>query len=86
MISKTIPKISVGKTQGSTLSSTRKEIWFILDAYGKDLTLPKRLFQDLKRHSYLASLISERLFLLRNELRRTQFEANALDTGRAEGK
>jgi hypothetical protein len=56
----------------------------LLDAYGKDLTLPKRLFQSLKRHSYLASLISERLFLLRNELRRAQFEANSSEVERAE--
>jgi hypothetical protein len=55
----------------------------LIDAYGKDLTLPKRLFQSLKRHSYLASLISERLLLLRNEFRRARFEANASEVGRA---
>jgi hypothetical protein len=47
-----------------------------------DLTLPKRLFQSLKRRSYLASLISERLYLLRYELHKAEFEAHALETGR----
>jgi hypothetical protein len=54
-----------------------------LDAYEKSLTLPKRLFQSLKRHSYLASLISERLFLLREELHRARFKANFPDIGKA---
>jgi hypothetical protein len=53
-----------------------------LDAYANDLTLPKRLFQSLKRRSYLASLISERLYLLRYELHKAEFEAHALETGR----
>lgn len=56
----------------------------ILDAYEKDLTLPKRLFQSLKRHSYLANLISERLFLLRTELNKVQFVARASAIGSVE--
>lgn len=48
-----------------------------LDAYEKDYTLLKRLFQRFKQHSYLASLISERLFLLRTDLQKTQLEAHA---------
>jgi len=55
------------------------------DAIGKSLTLPKRLFHSLKRHSYLASLISERLYLLRYELHKAEFEGHALGTGRGEG-
>lgn len=47
------------------------------DAYAKSLTFPKQLFLMLKRHSYLANLISERLYLLQSELRKEQFEARA---------
>jgi len=56
-----------------------------LDAQGTRSTLPKRLFHSLKRHSYLASLISERLYLLRYELHKAEFETHALGTGRVEG-
>jgi hypothetical protein len=48
----------------------------LLDAYEKDMTLSRKLFQSLKSKSYLASLISERLFLLRQQFHRAQFEAN----------
>ena len=48
----------------------------LLDAYESSLTLPKRLFQSLKRHSYLASLVSERWFLLKEMLWRARFEEN----------
>jgi hypothetical protein len=46
----------------------------LVDAYDSSLTLPKRLFQALKRHSYLASLVSERWFLLKQMLARERFE------------
>jgi hypothetical protein len=55
-----------------------------LDAYGASLTLPKRLLQSLKRHSYLANMISERLFLLRNQLHKADFETRASDAGAVE--
>jgi hypothetical protein len=55
-----------------------------LDAYEQNLTLPKQLFQSLKQNSYLASLISERLFLLREELHRAWFKANFADAAKAE--
>lgn len=55
-----------------------------LDIYEKDLTLTKRLFQTLKRRSYLASLISERVFLLRTELHEARFEARDGEIGRVE--
>jgi hypothetical protein len=40
-----------------------------LDSYEKSLTLPKKIFQSIKHYSYLASLVSERLYLLRYQLR-----------------
>lgn len=40
----------------------------VIDEYERSLTLPKRVFQFVKQKSYLASLISERLYLLRLEL------------------
>ena len=46
----------------------------LVDAYDSGLTLPKRFFQALKRHSYLASLVSERWFLLKQLLSRARFE------------
>jgi hypothetical protein len=41
----------------------------LLDGYARGLTLPKRLFQFAARHSYLASLISQRVYLLRLQSR-----------------
>ena len=41
----------------------------VLDNYEKSFTLPKKIFQFVKRHSYLASLVSERLYLLKYQLR-----------------
>ncbi|GJL64150.1 MAG: hypothetical protein NPIRA04_28040 [Nitrospirales bacterium] len=35
----------------------------LFDAYRNDMTLLKKMFQSLKRHSYLASLLSERMYL-----------------------
>ena len=45
----------------------------VIDSYQKSLTLPKRLFQDLKHTSYLANFISERLYLLREEIRTNRY-------------
>jgi hypothetical protein len=45
----------------------------VIDNYQRSLTLPKRLFQKLKQKSYLASLISERLYLLSEELRMNRY-------------
>jgi len=45
-----------------------------IDNYQRSLTLPKRLFQRLVQKSYLASLISERLYLLREGIRTHRFE------------
>lgn len=56
----------------------------LFDAYEKNLTLPKRLFQSLKTHSYLASLISERVFLLREQSHKSWFTAHASEIGRVE--
>src|SRR5712691_10503257 len=44
-----------------------------IDDYQTHLTLPRRLFQNLKRRSYLASLLSERLYVLREELRTKRY-------------
>lgn len=48
------------------------------DAYEKNRSLFQRAFQALKRHSYLASLVSERLYLLR---RARTAEETRLKTG-----
>lgn len=40
----------------------------LFDEYERHLTFPKRAFQYIKRKSYLAALISERLYLLRFQL------------------
>jgi hypothetical protein len=58
----------------------------LIDAYEKSLTLSKRLFQTLKRHSYLASLVSERLFLLKEMFHRPQFEQVYRKPGKSRGK
>jgi hypothetical protein len=46
----------------------------VLNNYQRSLTLPKRLFQDLAQKSYLVNLISERLYLLREEIRTNRFK------------
>jgi hypothetical protein len=45
----------------------------LFDKYERSLTYGKRIFQALKRESYLVSLISERLYLLRFQLRDYSF-------------
>ena len=42
--------------------------------YEKTLSVGKRFFQAVKRHSYLASLVSERIYLLRYERQKRQME------------
>ncbi len=39
----------------------------LIDEYQKGLNIPKRIFQAIKQKSYLASLLSERIFLLRQQ-------------------
>jgi len=46
----------------------------VIDKYQGSLTLSKRLFQALKQKSYLANLISERFYLLREEIRTNRFK------------
>ena len=46
----------------------------LVEAYNKSLTLSKRVFQTLKRHSYLASLVSERWSLMKGMFNRDRFE------------
>jgi hypothetical protein len=46
----------------------------LIDGYERSLTLPKRIFQFVKYKSHLASLISERLYLLRYQLKERRFE------------
>lgn len=58
----------------------------LFEEYERNLTLPKRLFQSLARNSYLASLVSERLFLLRSQLREKSFKARHSENGNAEEK
>lgn len=56
-----------------------------LDHYSSQLTLMRRLYQAVKRHSYLVSLIAERAFLLREQVRTKRFKqtnANSTAAGR----
>jgi len=46
----------------------------LFEEYEHNLTLTKRVFQALARHSYFVSLVSERAFLLREQLRHMNFE------------
>jgi hypothetical protein len=46
----------------------------LIDKYQESLTLPKRLFQAIKTHSRLLSLISERIFLLNLQHAEAQME------------
>jgi hypothetical protein len=55
----------------------------IMDEYQNSLSLPKRLFQKIKQHSYVANLISERLFLFRLQLRDRYFDAHFLGNAKA---
>ena len=45
----------------------------LMDQYERNLNLPRRVFQYLKRNSYLASLISQRFYLLRLQIRNRDF-------------
>src|SRR4029434_8840365 len=56
----------------------------VIDDYQRNLSLPKRFFQNLKRKSYLASLISERLYLLREEIRTNRYRKHFAES-RPEG-
>jgi hypothetical protein len=56
----------------------------VIDNYQRSLTLPKRLFQSLKQKSYLANLISERLYLLREEIRTNRYRKHFAES-RPEG-
>src|SRR5215510_3744411 len=56
----------------------------VIDNYQRSLTLPKRLFQNLTQKSYLANLISERLYLLREEIRTNRFKQHFAES-RPEG-
>ena len=46
----------------------------IFDAYQASMTLPKRLFKSIKQHSYFASFLSERIFLLNRQFQEEQFK------------
>lgn len=46
----------------------------LIDQYEKSLTLPQRVFQFIKRKSYLVNFISERLYLLSFQSRHLAFE------------
>ena len=52
----------------------------------KSLTFSKKIFQWIKRRSYLASLISERVFLLKQEYEESQFRAGLADSIPEDGK
>jgi len=46
----------------------------VIDNYQRRLTLPKRFFQYVAQKSYLVNFISERLYLLRQDLRTNRFK------------
>ena len=48
----------------------------LFDEYQKRMTLPKRVFQALARNSYLVSLLSERIYLLRHRSPRGETTEN----------
>src|SRR5207249_996863 len=53
----------------------------LIDEYEKSLTSPKRIFQFIKTKSYLANLISERLFLLSFQSRYSAYDRLASRDG-----
>jgi hypothetical protein len=56
----------------------------IIDNYQRNMTPLKQLFQSLKRRSYLASLISERFFLLKQEIMTNRYRKHFTES-RQEG-
>jgi hypothetical protein len=55
----------------------------VIDAYGRSLTWPRRLYQSLKRRSYVLSFIAERAYLARHQIQRENAdEAASGDPGR----
>jgi hypothetical protein len=52
----------------------------LFEEYERNLTFSKKAFQYIKRRSYLASLISERLYLLSLELRERSFIARSAES------
>ncbi len=55
----------------------------LLDAYERSLTLPKRIFQFITQRSYLASFVSERVYLLRHQMHERQVQ-KSLQESRSE--
>jgi len=53
----------------------------VVDAHERSLTASKRLFVWLKRHSYLANFLSERIYLLREQTREGSVQANSAAQG-----
>ncbi|PYQ11169.1 MAG: hypothetical protein DMF80_22425 [Acidobacteria bacterium] len=56
-----------------------------LDAYAGQTTLTDRFFRAVKRHSYLASLVSERAYLLREQMREERYKQAHATAGAPEG-
>jgi hypothetical protein len=55
----------------------------MFEEYDKGQTFSRQLFQYIKRRSYLASLISERLYLLKLELRERSFVSRLAELGQS---
>ena len=53
----------------------------VIDTYGRSLTFSKQLWQEIKQRSYLANLISRRLYLLKRQIRERHFEAQFAGVG-----
>ena len=54
----------------------------VIDDYQRSRTLPRRLFQKLKQNSYLANLVSERVYLLKEDLRLKQYQKRFYESRR----
>ncbi len=54
----------------------------VIDDYQRSRTLPRRLFQKLKQKSYLANLVSERVYLLKEDLRLKQYQKQFYESRR----
>lgn len=59
----------------------------LIDAYRDSLTYPKRVFQELKTHSRLVSLIAERVYLFRRQVQDRRMEqTDGVDSACARAK
>ena len=58
----------------------------LYEEYERGMGLVRSLFQSLKQHSYLLSLVSERVYLLSRELQKSRFDGQLTDVLQEEEK